>query len=54
MQFCTTEHPQFFEFEVATCITCRLRSIKAILEVDMSNVQKLRGSAQSWGPCMPI
>ena len=33
MQFCTTEHPQLFEFEVASCRTFRLRSKKAILEV---------------------
>ena len=39
MQFCTTEHPQLFEFEVATCRTCRLRSKKAILEVATSNLQ---------------
>ena len=37
---CTTEHPQLFEFEVASCRTCRLRSKKAILEVAMSNLQK--------------
>ena len=54
MQFCTTERPQFFEFEVATCRTCRLRSKKAILEVAMSNLQKWQGFAQSWGPRMPI
>ena len=53
VQFCTTERPQLFEFEVASCRTCRLRSKKAILEVATSNLQK-RGFAQSWGPCMPI
>ena len=26
VQFCTTELPQLFEFEVATCTTCRLSS----------------------------
>ena len=40
MQFCTIEHPQLFEFEVATCRICRLMSKKAILEVAMSNLQK--------------
>jgi hypothetical protein len=40
VQFCTTELPQLFEFEVATCRTCRLRSKKAILEVDTSSLQK--------------
>ena len=40
VQFCTTERPQLFEFEVATCRTCRLRSKKAILEVATSNLQK--------------
>ena len=54
MQFCTTERPQLFEFEVANCRTGRLRSKKAILEVATSKLQKWRGSAQSWGPCMPI
>ena len=54
MQFCTTERPQLFEFEVATCRTCRLRTKKAILESPTSNLQKWRGFAQSWGPCMPI
>ena len=54
MQFCTTESPQLFEFEVATCRTCRLRSKKAILEVATSNLQKWWGFVQSWGPCMPI
>ena len=54
VQFCTTERPQLFEFEVATCRTCRLRSKKAILKVATSNLQKWRGFAQSWGPCMPI
>ena len=39
---------------LATCRTCRLRSKKAILEVATSNLQKWRGFAQSWGPCMPI
>ena len=29
-----------FEFDVATCRTCRLRSKTAILEVAMSNLQK--------------
>ena len=53
-QFCTTERPQLFEFEVASCRTCRLRSKKAILEVATSNLQKWRGFAQSWGPCMLI
>ena len=40
MQFCTTEFPQLFQFEVASCRTCRLRSKKAILEVAMSNLKK--------------
>ena len=40
VQFCTTERPQLFEFEVATCRTCRLRSKKAILEVATSNLKK--------------
>ena len=40
VQFCTTEHPQLFKFEVETCRTCRLRSKKAILEDAMSNLQK--------------
>ena len=40
LQFCTTERPQLFEFGVATCRTCRLRSKKAILEVATSNLQK--------------
>ena len=52
--FCTTEHPQWFEFEVATCRTCRLVSKKAILEVATSNLQKWRGFAQSLGPFVPI
>ena len=43
-----------FEFEVVTCRTCRLGYKKAILEVATSNLQKWRGFAQSWGPCMPI
>ena len=30
----------FFEFEVATCRTCRLKSKKAILEVASSNLKK--------------
>ena len=30
------ERPQLFEFEVATCRTCRIRSKKAILEVATS------------------
>ena len=54
MQFCTTERPQLFEFEVATCRTCMLRSKKAILEVATSNLQKWRDFAQSWCPCMLI
>jgi hypothetical protein len=54
VQFCTTEHPQLFEFELASCRTCRLRPKKAILEVATSNLQKWRDFAQSWGPCMPI
>ena len=33
VQFHATERPQLFEFGVATCRTCRLRSKKAILEV---------------------
>ena len=37
VQFCTTEHPQLFEFELASCRTCRLRPKKAILEVATSN-----------------
>ena len=41
MRFCTTERPQLFEFEVATCRTCRLRSKNAMLEVATSNFQKL-------------
>jgi hypothetical protein len=40
VQFCTTERPQLFEFEVATCRTGRLRSKTAILEVTTSNLQK--------------
>ena len=40
VQFCTTERPQLFEFEVASCRTCRLRSKTAILEVATSNLQK--------------
>ena len=48
MQFCTTERPQLYEFEVVSCTTCRLTSKKAILEVAMSNLQKRRGFAQSW------
>ena len=43
VQLFTTEHPQLFEFEVATCGTCRLRQVrtkKAILEVATSNLQK--------------
>ena len=40
VQFCTTEHPQFCEFELASCTACRLRSKKAILEVATSNLQK--------------
>ena len=32
----------------------RLRSKKVILEVATYNLQKWRGFAQSWGPCMPI
>ena len=39
MQFCTTERPQLFEFEVANCRTSSLRYKKAILEVAMSNLQ---------------
>ena len=39
VQFCTTERPQF-EFDVATCRTCRLRSKMTILEVATSNLQK--------------
>ena len=54
VQFCTTERPQLFEFDVASCRTCRLRSKTAILEVATSNLQKWWGFAQSWGPCMPI
>ena len=38
--FCTTESPQLFGFELATCRTCRLRSKTAILEVATSNLQK--------------
>ena len=52
VQFCTTERPQFFEFEVATYRKCRLRLKNTILEVFTSNVQKWWGSAQSledWG-----
>ena len=41
VQFCTTERPQLFEFEVASCKTSRLRSKKAILEVAMSNLKKM-------------
>ena len=40
VQFCTTEHTQLFEFEVETCKTCRLMSIKAVLEVATFNLQK--------------
>ena len=52
-QVCTTERPQLFGFEVPSCRSCRLRSKKANLEVAMSYLQKWRGFAQSWGPCMP-
>ena len=54
VQFWITDRPQLFEFEVACCRPCRLRSKMAILEVATSNLQKWRGFAQSWGPCMPI
>ena len=54
VQFCIKERPQLFEFEVATCRTCRLRFIKAILEVATSNLQKWWGFAQWWCPCMLI
>ena len=37
-----------------TCRTCSLRSKQAILEVATYNLQKWRGLAQSWVPCMPI
>ena len=40
VQFCTTERSKLFEFEVASCGTCRLRSKKVILEVAKSNMQK--------------
>ena len=40
VQFCTTERPQLFEFEVAIYRTCRFRSKEAILEVAMPNLQK--------------
>ena len=40
VQFCTKEHPQFFEFEEASCRACRLMFKKAILEVGTSNFQK--------------
>ena len=40
VQFCTTERPQLFEFEVATCRACKLRSKKPILEDVSSNMQK--------------
>ena len=33
MPFCTTESPQLFEFEEATCRTHGIRSKKAIMEV---------------------
>ena len=36
VQFCTAIVHQLFEFELATCKTCRLRSKKAILEVATS------------------
>ena len=52
VQFWITEGPKLFEFEVASCRLCRLRSKLAILEVATSNLQKWRGIAQSWGPCM--
>ena len=32
VRFCTTGRPQLFEFEVATCRACKLRSKKAILK----------------------
>jgi hypothetical protein len=53
VQFCTTESPHFFEFEVESCRTCRLRSKKAILEVATINLQKLQGFAKSMRPCVP-
>ena len=42
---CRCQRPQFFEFEVATCRTCRLRSKKANLEVVMSNTEGPRLSS---------
>ena len=39
---------------MTTCRTCRLRPQKTILEVATFNLQKWRGFAQNWGPCMPI
>ena len=39
VQFCTTERPQLFGFEVVSCRTCRLKSKKAILEVAPSNLE---------------
>ena len=47
MQFCTTERPQLFEFRVATCRSCRLRSKKTILEFATFNLRKWRGFVQS-------
>ena len=38
----TTEHPQLFEFRVATCRTCRLRSKKVILEVVATFAKMMR------------
>ena len=49
MQFCTTERPQLFEFEVVSCRTCRLRSKKAILEVAMSNFEKMTRLSEKLG-----
>ena len=49
MQFCTTEHPQLFEFEVATCRIFRLRSKKAILEVATSNFAKMMRLSEKLG-----
>ena len=50
MQFCTTERPRLFEFDVATCRTCKIRSKKAILEVVTStcNLQNDEALQKAW------
>ena len=40
VQFCATNRPQFFEFEVVSCRTCSLMSKYAFLEVATSKLQK--------------